>query len=188
MNLKTLSKGALQVLRTLAPTIVDTAAGPFAPLIEPFVGKLLGTDQPTVGALDAFLTKLTPEQALAVRQADDSLQAKLAELKLQRDELPYQDTANARAMNIATKDATPKQLAWLIVAGFLGMVFFEAIAMIAFPAQWNALPRDAAALLGMAFGYLANEAKQVAAFYFGSSADSERKSSTLAELAKGAQQ
>lgn len=185
MNLlKTLSKGGLQVLRTLAPSIVDTAAGPFAPLIEPFVGKLLGTDQPTAAALDTFLTKLTPEQALAVRQADDAMQAKLAELKLQRDQLPYQDTASARAMNIATKDPTAGRLAWLVIGGFLVFALLLVTAMVLSPSRWAALPADAASIIGMVLGYLASEAKQAGAFYFGSSADSQAKTQTLSEIAK----
>lgn len=177
-----LGKIAKQVLGTIAPTVLTAIGGPFGALAAGVLKTALGTSDDS--AVDTALSAADPATLLKVKQAELDLQAKLAELGIAKDKLSYDDLSNARAMQVATKDPTPRRLAWLIVAGFLGMVFFEAIAMIAFPAQWNALPRDAAALLGMAFGYLANEAKQVGSFYFGSSADSESKTQTLSEIAK----
>lgn len=177
-----LEKGALQVIKTVAPTIAATAAGPFAPLVLPIVQKIFGTTD--ASAVNAALASATPEQLTALKQADAQLQEQLAQLGVQRDQLAYQDTASARAMQIATKDPTAARLAWMLVGGFLSIVIVECITMTVWPAKWALIPADAAGLMGTLLGYLAGEAKQVAAFYFGSSSDSQAKTQTLSEIAK----
>lgn len=183
MNLlKDIGKGAWQVLKTVAPTIADTASGPFAPLVDPIMQKIFGTTDPA--KLDTALITATPDQLLALKQAENAHIEKLAELGISRDKLLFDDTASARVMNIATRDKTPGQLAWLVIGGFLAFSMAECIAMIVWPSRWAALPASAVGIMGMIFGYLANEAKQAAAFYFGSSAGSQAKDATLAEIAK----
>lgn len=183
MNLlKTLGKGAWQVLKTVAPTIADTAAGPFAPLVAPIMEKIFGTSDPV--KLDTALINATPDQLLALKQADNAHIEKLAELGISRDKLRFDDTAGARAMNIQTRDPAVGQLAWTVVLGFFGICLLEIIGMIWFPEKWSLIPRDAIALLGMIAGFLGNEAKQVCSFYFGSSAESAGKDQTLSEIAK----
>lgn len=177
-----LEKGAVQVIKTVAPTLAATAAGPFAPLVLPIVQKIFGTaDASTV---NAALTNATPEQLLALKQADAQLQEQLKALDIQEEDLPYQDTANARNMAIQTKDPTAGRLAWLVVGGFLVFALLIVTAMVLSPSRWAALPADAASIIGMVLGYLASEAKQAGAFYFGSSADSQAKTQTLSEIAK----
>jgi len=182
MNLKTIGKDAWQVLQTVAPTLAATASGPFAPLVGPLVAKIFGSADPK--ALEPALLTATPEQLLALKQADDDLQIQLKQLGISEEKLAFDDTASARSMEVATKDATPGRLAWLLIGGFLGLAAFECGAMIFWPKQWAALPGDAMGLIGIIFGYLASEAKQAAGFYFGSSADSQDKTRTLSEIAK----
>lgn len=177
-----LEKGAIQVIKTVAPTIAATAAGPFAPLVLPLMQKIFGTTDATT--VNTALTNATPEQLTALKQADAQLQEQLAQLGVQEDQLAYEDTASARSMQMATKDPTPARLAWMLVGGFLAIVIVECITMTIWPKQWAAIPADAAGLMGTLLGYLASEAKQVAAFYFGSSADSQAKTATLSEIAK----
>ncbi|MGI0134448.1 MAG: hypothetical protein ACREBW_05775 [Candidatus Micrarchaeaceae archaeon] len=177
-----LEKDAVQVIRTVAPTLAATAAGPFAPLVLPLIDKVFGTTD--ASAVNTALASATPAQLTALKQADVQLQEQLAQLGVQKDQLAYQDTASARAMQIATKDSTPGRLAWMLVGGFLAIVIGECLTMTVWPKQWVLIPSDAAALMGTLLGYLANEAKQVAAFYFGSSADSQAKTQTLSEIAK----
>jgi hypothetical protein len=177
-----LEKGAVQVVKTVAPTLAATAAGPFAPLVLPLVEKIFGTNDPT--AVSASLMNATPDQLLALKQADAQLQEQLAALGIQKDKLAFDDTASARQMQIQTKDPTPGRLAWLVITGFLVFAIGLAAILTLAPVQAAAVPASAMALIGTVLGYLANEAKQAGAFYFGSSAGSQAKDATLAEIAK----
>lgn len=180
--LKDIGSGALQVLKTVAPTLAATAAGPFAPLIAPLVAKVFGSNDPQ--ALEPALLNATPDQLLALKKADNDLQVQLKQLGISEEKLAFDDTEGARAMQVATKDPTAGRLAWLVVGGFLIFSVGLAATMTLAPTKAAAIPAGAMALIGTVLGYLANEAKQAAAFYFGSSAGSQNKDAVLAEIAK----
>jgi hypothetical protein len=182
VNIKDLASGALQVLKTVAPTIADTLAGPFAPLVDPVVRALFGTTD--AKQVSAALLNATPEQLLALKQADNEHAEQLIKLGIDRDKLAFDDTASARAMQIATKDPNVARLAWLIIGGFLFISLAQLIAMMGWAEEVNKIPPQGWLLIGNISGYLANEAKQAAAFYFGSTAASQAKDVTIADIAK----
>lgn len=183
MNLlKDIGAGAWQVLKTVAPTIADTAAGPFAPLVDPIIRKIFGTNDTKQVSL--ALLSATPEQLLALKQADNEHAEKLVQLGIDRDKLAFDDVASARAMQSTVKDPTVRQLAWLNVGGFLAMAFFLVVASVVWPEQVSKVPATAWATLGTVFGYLAKSAAQTEGFYFGSSAGSQSKDETIADIAK----
>lgn len=183
MNLlKDIASGAWQVVKTVAPTVADAAAGPFAPLVDPVVKKIFGTND--AQGTEAALLTATPDQLLALKKADADLQVQLEQLGITRDKLAFDDTANARQMQMQTKDPTARQLAWLLVGGYLVAGLALVIAMIASPTRVALIPAAAWALIGSIFGYLAKGASGAETFYFGSSADSQAKTQTLSEIAK----
>lgn len=182
MNLKDIASGAWHVLQTVAPTIADTAAGPFAPLVDPIMKAIFGSSD--AKAVETGLLNATPEQILALKQADNSHIEKLAQMGIDRDKLLFDDLANARALQANNKDPTVRQLAWLNVGGFLLISAFLIIAAVVWPEQVAKVPATAWATLGTVFGYLAKSAAQTEAFYFGSSAGSQAKDATIAEIAK----
>lgn len=183
MNLlKTIGAGALQVLKTVAPTIADTVAGPFAPLVDPIMRQIFGSNDPKV--IETGLLNATPDQLLALRQADNAHAEKLAELGIERDKLGFDDLASARLMQIATKDPTVRQMAWLNVGGFLAVAVFLIVASVIWPEQVAKVPATAWGTLGTVLGYLAKSSTQTEAFYFGSSAGSQAKDATIADIAK----
>jgi hypothetical protein len=57
--------------------------------------------------------------------------------------------------------------------------------MMVWPDAVAKIPPQGWLLVGNISGYLANEAKQAAAFYFGSTAGSQNKDATIADMAKG---
>lgn len=181
-TLSTIASGALHVLKTVAPTIADTLAGPFAPLVDPIVRTIFGTNDPK--QVESALLNATPEQLLALKQADNAHAEQLVQLGIARDKLSFDDTAGARAMQINIKDPTVRQLAWLNVGGFLLISIFLIVAAILWPEQVSKVPATAWATLGTVFGYLAKSASQTEAFYFGSSAGSQAKDDTIATIAK----
>lgn len=183
MNLlKDLTSGAWQVLKTVAPAIADTAAGPFAPLVDPIVRKIFGTNDPK--QVSTALLSATPEQLLALKQADAEHAEKLAQLGIDRDKLAFDDTANARAMQVQTRDPIVRELARINVLGFLGVAVFLIVAAVVWPEQVSKVPATAWATLGTVFGYLAKSASQTEAFFFGSSVGSQAKDDTIATIAK----
>lgn len=184
MNIKDIGAGAWQVLKTVAPTLADTAAGPFAPLVDPIVRKIFGVGADEPQKLQSALLNATPDQLLALKQADNAHQEKLVELGISRDKLAFDDIASARAMQVATKDPTAGRLAWMLIGGFIVISLAQIVALFGWAEQVAKVPPQGWLLLGNLSGYLANEAKQAAAFYFGSTAGSQAKDVTLAEIAK----
>lgn len=181
--LGSLASGALQVLKTVAPTIADTLAGPFAPLVDPIMQKLFGTTD--AKKVSASLLSATPEQLLALKQADNAHAEQLTQLGIDRDQLIFTDTASARSMQVVLKDPTVARLAWLVIGGFLAVTAAVLVALFAWPDRAKLLLSGEAGLFfGTIFGYLSSEAKQAAAFYFGSTAGSQAKDDTIAAIAK----
>lgn len=183
MNLATLGKTALQVLKTVAPTLALAVGGPFGPLAAAAIHAALGTNGDEK-AVETQLTGATQDTLLKIKQAEIDFQAKIAELGIQKEQLQLADVADARQMQMTTRDPTVARLAWLVIGGFLLISLAELVAMIVWPARVNALPQPAWLLIGSVLGYLANESKQAGAFYFGSSAGSQAKDSTIADMAK----
>lgn len=184
MNFKDLSSGALQVLKTVAPTILATAAGPFSPLVAPILAGIFGTKAGDAKGLDTAILNATPDQILAARKAETDHIEKLKEYGIQEEQLGYNDLASARQMQVATKDPIVHQLAWLNVGGFLVIAAFLIVAAVLAPEQVSKVPATAWATLGTVFGYLAKSASQTEAFFFGSSAGSQAKDATIADIAK----
>lgn len=173
---------AKQVLGTFAPTILKAVGGPFGALAGTALQAVFGTSEPT--ALDTALNAATPDQIVALKKAELDFQLQIKQLGIQEEDLTFKDIEDARAMQVAVKANTPAQLAWLVIGGFLLLSTFEVVAMTIWPEQWGKIPPAAAALLGTIFGYLLKAASGAETFYFGSSASSQAKDQTLADIAK----
>lgn len=182
MNLKDIGAGALQVLKTVAPALAATALGPFTPLAAPILQKIFGTTD--AKSTEAALLTATPEQIIALKQADIAHEEFLTTAGITREQLAYSDVASARNMNIQTKDPTLRQLAWLNVGGFLALSVFLVVAAILWPDQVAKVPATAWTTIGGVFGYLAKSATGTENFYFGGTASGQSKDATIADIAK----
>lgn len=180
MNLGSIAK---QVLGAVAPTLLSAIGGPFAPLAAAILHAALGT-QGDEKAADTALANASQDTLFKVKQAELDLQGKLGELGIQREQLVYNDLANARSRQVALKDDTPAKLAWMMIGGFLAISLAQIVAMIGFAEQVAKIPPQGWLLIGNISGYLANEAKQAGAYFFGSSLGSQSKDATLAEIAR----
>jgi hypothetical protein len=184
-----LVKEAGHVLATVAPTIATAVGGPFAGIAVNALEKALGLDatqsqDAKEAQINQALSTATPDQILALRKAENDFQVQLETLGIQREQLVYQDVQSARAMEVSTRDPTVARLAWLNVGGFLLVAVFLIVAAVIWPEQVSKVPATAWATLGTVFGYLAKSASQTEAFYFGSSAGSQAKDATIADIAK----
>jgi hypothetical protein len=178
-----LGKTALHVLGTVAPTVLTAIGGPFGALAGAVLHAALGTNGDEA-AVDAALGNASQDTLLKVKQAELDLTAKLTALGVQREQLVYADLADARQMQVATRDPTAARLAWLIIGGFLVTSIAQLVGLMGWADQVNKIPAQGWLLIGNVSGYLANEAKQAAAFYFGSTAGSQAKDATIADMAK----
>jgi len=165
---------ALQVLRTVAPTIALAAGGPFGPLAAAAVHAALGTGGDDKAAETALLTA-TPDQLLALKKADSDLQVRLKELGIAEEKLGFDDTANARAREVAVKDWTPRILAYAVVTL---TVFLEGMLLL------HGQPKEIdGVVLGRILGTWDAALMLVLSYYYGTSAGSISKTDALNQIA-----
>jgi hypothetical protein len=126
MNLvKDLGNGALQVLKTVAPGIADTAAGPRAPLVDPIFKEIFGTNDPK--QVELSLLTATPEQLRALRQADNEHAEKLTQLGIDCDRMAEPPVSSIEVFAMALKRRQILGRIWVIafLTGFLLVVVYQ---------------------------------------------------------------
>jgi len=165
---------AKSVLATVAPLLGTALGGPFGGLAGSLLSKALGTSDPK--AMEAAITSTDPDILLKLKQADNDFQAQMKTLEISEEKLSFEDTANARAREVAVKDTTPRNLAYLII-GFTGLCIAATLA------GWTKVD---SALAGTLIGYLVAECRSTLTYYFGSSQGSRDKDQALADIAKQA--
>ena len=150
-------------LKSIAPTIFTALGGPLGGLAYEAVSKVMGVSQDDAKTM-LESGKLTADQIASVQQAEIALKAKAQELGLDFEKLAVEDRASARQMQSATHSWIPPFLAVGITVGFFGILY--------------ALMSDRVAKsdeLMIMLGSLSTAWTGVIAFYFGSSAGSQRK-------------
>lgn len=181
---------ALNVVKTLAPTLATALGGPLAGgavmALESVFGITPAASSSTEGrqeALAAAISGATPEQLAAMRAKDQDYALAMAQAGFKDTEtlasLAVQDRASARQMQISTKSWTAPFLAMFVTFGFFGvlavMMFYQ-------------LPQATHDALMLMLGSLGTAWTGVIAYYFGSSAGSDRKTELLAQSTPGASQ
>ena len=155
-------------LEQVAPTIATALGGPLAGLAVEAVSKALGVSgDEAKNILDEG--KMSADQIAQVKVAEVELQKQAQALGLNFEQLAVQDRSSARDMQIATKSFLVPTLAIIIVVSFIGVVV----------GTMMGLSHIESAMAGTLVGYLSAKAEQVVAFYFGSSAGSQRKDELL---------
>jgi hypothetical protein len=166
-------KTALHVLETVAPTIAMTIGGPFGPIAAAAIHAALGTtDQKSA---EAALISATPDQLLALKTAEENFLVQMEKLGIDKERLAVDDTANARAREIAVRDATPKILAYGTTVGF----FLALLGLNLMP-----IPAENRATIYSMVGSLGTVWILVMGYYFGSSRGSDDKTKVIADIAK----
>lgn len=164
------------IIKTVAPWIGTALGGPLGGMAVEAAANALGLQSKTTDALKQALSGATPEQMLALKQADQQFQVQMQQLGYANIEklaaLAVENTKDARAMQVATRSIVPAILAVIITIGFFGIL----VGMLA--GKLNATDNQALLImlgaLGAAWGAVVN-------YFFGSSADSGRKTELLAQ-------
>jgi hypothetical protein len=188
-------KSLATMLASAAPTLATMLGGPFAGAAVSALEGAFGL-QPGAGA-DA-ITKvvqtggMTPEVMASVRAADqkhaETMQqqgidiAKLnADHEAAMEQAAVSDRDSARKREMATKDSTPANLAYMIIGGFFAIAFAQLVALMGWPEVAAKIPPQGWVIVGNISGYLAAEAKAAASYYFGTTQDSGKKTDLLAQ-------
>jgi hypothetical protein len=154
-------------LKQIAPTIATALGGPLAGLAVDAVSKAIGIDPKDVQTtIDQG--KLTADQIAAVKQAEIAIAAKAQELGLDFEKLAVDDRKSARDLQAKTQSWIPGALAVIVTIGFFGILL--GLMMETF--------KTSEALMLM-LGSLGTAWTGIVAFYFGSSAGSQKKDELL---------
>jgi hypothetical protein len=175
---------ALQILRTVAPTLALAAGGPFGPIAAAAIHLALGTDASDPKSAETALLAATPDQLQKLKDSDQAFKLQMKTLGVQEEQMAYADVAGARAMQTATRDPTVDRLAWLVIGGFMFLSLIQLVGLLGFGDEVNKIPPQGWLLIGNLSGYLAGEAKAAGAFFFGTTAGSQSKDATIADIAK----
>jgi hypothetical protein len=139
------------------------------------VADALGLSEKTEASIKSALSGVTPEQMLALKQADQAFQLRMQELGFQNikdmEALAVSDRDSARKREMTVGDYTPRIIAYAMLGGFLAM---------AFGVLFGGVKADTV-LAGTVIGYLSAKAEQIIAYYFGSTANSLAKTKMLAD-------
>lgn len=162
------------LVQTVAPWIGTALGGPLGGVAVSAIGDALGLSDKTEATIKAALSGVTPEQMLALKTADQAFALHMQEIGFANVEklaaLAVENTKDARAMQMATRSQVPALLAVLITVGFFGIL----VGMLsgALKSSENQALLIMLGALGAAWGAVVN-------YYFGSSADSGRKTELL---------
>lgn len=170
----TFGASALQVLRTVAPTIALAVGGPFGPLAATAISAVLGTAPGDSKAAEAALLTATPDQLLALKKAENDFTVQMKTLDISEEKLTFDDVASARGREIAVKDSTPKILAYAVTLGFFGILGYL---------LYEGKPPGGDVIMVM-LGALGTAWTGIVSYYFGSSAGSASKDKTISDIAK----
>lgn len=150
-----------QIVGTVAPWLGTALGGPLGGLAVSALADAIGLSDKTEEAIKQAIAVATPEQMLAIKQADQQFALRMQELGFANQQalakVAADDRASARAREIATGDRTQRNLAYMLVGGALlvgaGLLFGGV--------------RVDSALAGAVIGYLFNEAGAASTYYFG---------------------
>lgn len=164
----------LGILGSIAPTIAGLLPGPLGAMAKTAVTSLLGLKPDASEAeIEKTLATANPDMLLKLKQLDADFSEKMKQLDIDYEKMSYEDTANARAREIALKDRTNKILAYMIIGGYLAV---QAAVM------WLTPPAANHDLIIEGLSILKYSVVLVLGYYFGSSAGSKNKDSLINKM------
>ena len=155
-------------LTQIAPTIATCLGGPLAGLAVTALSKLFGVAPDQVQSMIND-NKLSADQIAAVQQEEIRFKEQTQALGLNFEQLAVEDRKSARDMQTTTQSIIPPLLSLLVTVGFFGILAYLMVT-----------PTDTANTpLMIMLGSLGTAWTGIIAFYFGSSAGSQKKDAML---------
>ncbi len=174
------SDSARAIISTVAPLLGTAIGGPLGGLAGGLISKALGGTGGNADpkAVEKLILGQDPQTLIALRQAEAELQVHMKELDISEEKLSYDDRDSARKREIAVKDTTPRNLAYMYTVGFFAMLAMQFHIVI------NHIPIDPVGLrlldttTGVLFAMMLGSKE----YYFGSSSSSRTKDETISKL------
>lgn len=161
----------------VAPAIATALGGPLAGLAVKAIGSIFGLgDTATDQQMSAAVIGATPDQLLALKKADQDFTLHMRALDIDLEKIAASDRDSARNREIQTHDWVPAILAILTVSGFFVILTVMAWGLVA-----QTVTKSEAFLIML--GALIAMSKDIYQYYFGSSASSARKDTTISKMA-----
>tara|TARA_R100001369_G_C3271707_1_gene160167 strand:+ start:103 stop:579 length:477 start_codon:yes stop_codon:yes gene_type:complete len=150
--------GALKgIIGAVAPTLATAMGSPLAGAAMSAIADKLGVkNEPK--AIEKAIQNATPEQLVAIKEAELDFEAKMAQMDVDIFALETADVQDARKAHRG--DWTPRIFGLLALVGFLCYIFLVTIQ-----------PPDANSdtIVSLVLGYLGGLVSGISAFYFGAS-------------------
>lgn len=164
------------IVGKVAPMLGAALGTPLMGVAITGIADALGLSDKTEAAITQALAGTTPEQLLALKNADQSFALKMQELGFANakdiEALAVGDRDSARKREMVVQDKTPRNLAYGVTGGFFGilmfMMFFE-------------IPMASRDILNIMLGTLGASFSGIIGYYFGSTAGSKLKTELLAK-------
>ncbi len=165
-----------KIVATVAPWIGTAMGGPLGGAAVGAVADALGLSDRTESSIKAALSGVTPEQMLALKTADQRFAAQMQEIGFKQlsdmEAIAAGDRKDARDMQKVTRSWVPATLSLVVTSGYFGIL----VGIL----NGKFSVSDSQALLLM-LGSLSTAWGLVMAFWFGTTADSGRKTELLAK-------
>lgn len=171
------------LVKAVAPTIATALGGPFAGLgVRALSEALLGTPDGTEQDIAAAMATATPDQIMAIKQADQEFAIRMRELDINLEKSYINDTSDARHVFAENKGVFNLGIVILLTfAGIMGAVLWGSYEIMTggITVKDVAIVATVSGLVGTVVGYVAANAQQVVSYFFGSSRGSADKTAAM---------
>jgi len=185
----------MDVLKTVAPWLVTALTGGvpgIAAMAASAIAGKLGLGDGSVDAVTSALTgqQMTPEQLLALKQADDDFALKMrqagfthaenmAGIQVQADRVAADDRASARNFAATEHDHTARNLAYMYTVALFAVIGLEFL----LAARQIRLDDGVMRALDTLFGILIAMVLGSKEYFFGSSSRADRQAAAITQFA-----
>lgn len=160
-----------KILGNIGCTALGTIAPPFGGMAANVLKDVLGLDSSaTEQQMTDAIRNATPEQVVALQEAEYNFQAKLKELDVDILALEQKDRDSARGMQMKTKSKVPAVLSITITLGFFGVLYSMLV---------GGVPEGEKDVLLVMLGALGTAWANVCQYWFGSSTGSKDKTELM---------
>ena len=164
------------LIKTIAPWIGTALGGPLGGMAVTAAANALGLGDKTTDAIKQALSGATPEQVLALKQADDNFALQMQALGFKQvtdlEALAADDRKDARALQVSVHSPVPAILSIVVTTGYFGILLGMMMGLLKVT--------DSQALMLM-LGSLGTAWAGVMAFWFGTTRGSEKKTDYMAQ-------
>jgi hypothetical protein len=165
----------IKLILTVAPWIGTALGGPLGGMAVTAAANALNLTEKTTDAIKAAVSGATPEQLLALKEADQNFELQMKALGFANikdlEAIAAADRDSARKLQMARPSMVPATLSIVVTVGFLGV-------LIGMMKGW--LTTDSSDALLLMLGSLGTAWTGVMAFWFGTTRQSENKTTMLA--------